>query len=196
MSKLLSFNSNLVRLKEAGVQSGTLGNRCFNSNLVRLKGILVYDSLTGLEGFNSNLVRLKERAKNGQHRANVFQFQSGTIKGSRISESNARFFCCFNSNLVRLKEWFNSNIHRTQTLFQFQSGTIKGQLPVFRQPIATRFQFQSGTIKGQPIISFVFYPMGFNSNLVRLKVIIFSAMSGLSLCFNSNLVRLKDFHFF
>ena len=79
----------------------------------------------------------------------TFQFQSGTIKGSRKA----------------LQDWH-------QAIFQFQSGTIKGYLQRRGRLGCHGFQFQSGTIKGAKLGNNWHRELRyFNSNLVRLKVL-------------------------
>ena len=105
MERLIpDFNSNLVRLKDQAkprrslrvpkfqFQSGTIKgifgvhrpqkHFYFNSNLVRLKERTHHGTLRIFEYFNSNLVRLKEKPMPLLLNVpNLFQFQSGTIKG-------------------------------------------------------------------------------------------------------------------
>ena len=96
------FNSNLVRLKGWKRRLFWSASSHFNSNLVRLKA--KYPTLTrGHQPyFNSNLVRLKATNAEWPNTPELFQFQSGTIKGWGMSVGSKHKFN-FNSNLVRLK---------------------------------------------------------------------------------------------
>ena len=100
---LLSFNSNMVRLKAHEHKAGTDKNQfqfqygtikghsqnsdvhvasSFNSNMVRLKAYLPAGTLADAISFNSNMVRLKAPQDSFFQIAAKFQFQYGTIKGS------------------------------------------------------------------------------------------------------------------
>ena len=76
-------------------------------------------------------------------------------------------------------------------LFQFQYGTIKSvkenEVPFW----LTLFQFQYGTIKRKKRINIIIINSCFNSNMVRLKVILLINWVYIQ-GFNSNMVRLKE----
>ena len=100
----------------------------------------------------------------------VFQFQTGAIK----SPTGCRRCGChrgFNSKLVRLKANINLAWQSFLPRFQFQTGAIKRlQLvsPVLQQQL---FQFQTGAIKSSHRQFGSMRMPGFNSKLVRLKVL-------------------------
>ena len=97
--------------------------------------------------FNSNLVRLKPRVFEViTIDEALFQFQSGTIKATDLSDAND-----------------------APILFQFQSGTIKAAGRKFIAGYRFVFQFQSGTIKAIRPTRARRRGACFNSNLVRLK---------------------------
>ena len=76
-----SFNSNMVRLKEAIAMENEQSNKSFNSNMVRLKVFeLLKDEFIVYE----------------------FQFQYGSIKRG-LCTIPSKAFLRFNSNMVRLK---------------------------------------------------------------------------------------------
>ena len=100
-------------------------------------------------GFNSKLVRLKAKTvlPSGQI---CFCFNSKLVRLKVLMETPARFMKTrFNSKLVRLKAVYHEVYHPDRP-FQFQTGAIKSD------PTDTKFAKTK---------------YGFNSKLVRLKVI-------------------------
>ncbi len=72
--------------------------------------------------------------------------------------------------MVRLKDAVDSTPGKLGA-FQFQYGTIKSiPDPIVLQPVKG-FQFQYGTIKSSPPGQRFPFPLYFNSNMVRLKVV-------------------------
>ena len=121
----------------------------------------------------------------------MFQFQYGTIKSNSFTLLSVAIVC-FNSNMVRLKVPSNDfsqyysrfqfqygtikrkNLHdhrERQERFQFQYGTIKRQMFMMMKWIVILFQFQYGTIKRIKQARMTSEEWGFNSNMVRLKVL-------------------------
>ena len=124
----------------------------------------------------------------------IFQFQSGAVKSSKVVVGKFKRFFNFNSKVVRLKALiiqvvkvsephFNSKVVRLKEryknvvfsfslLFQFQSGAVKSTKADANVNLQFEFQFQSGAVKRLKNISnrrLLYY---FNSKVVRLKAIL------------------------
>ena len=72
--------------------------------------------------------------------------------------------------MVRLKARC-SFVRVVRSLFQFHDGSIKGNCCGIRLPAAEKFQFHDGSIKGVPSNKKKAVIYGFNSTMVRLKVV-------------------------
>ena len=143
----------------------------FNSTMVRLKVKAGGVFNKSESSFNSTMVRLKEaHIKMERVDPPEFQFHNGSIKSDSLG-----------------------SLHRCQLSFQFHNGSIKStpSCPL-RTPQHT-FQFHNGSIKRTGRLK-PFLPscVGFNSTMVRLKVLYPKTVHKILPCFNSTMVRLKE----
>ena len=122
-----------------------------------------------LKYFNSNTVRLRVHLKK-QINQSMYNFNSNTVR-LRVSSILKNWGCGrnFNSNTVRLR----------------------ARILRYKFPQLFKFQFQYGAIKRISNDYQKLHPEYFNSNTVRLRVIICSGDRDALNNFNSNTVRLR-----
>ena len=141
------FNSKVVRLKVLPAHSPISELSYFNSKVVRLKGFGNRRTRIAKFYFNSKVVRLKVApAVTVTVVVEVFQFQSGAVKSSKIQSGVNGFI-----------------------LFQFQSGAVKSvSVPVTSVPVP---DFNSKVVRLKATTALPRYPFFdyFNSKVVRLK---------------------------
>ena len=145
---VFSFNSMIVRLKDAGKPGPARYIRTrFNSMIVRLKEKTGIANLMGIVSrFNSMIVRLKAYAAGFTH-----------VKGAG-----------FNSMIVRLKVFLQYGESYFQ-LFQFYDSPIKRAPPCRPEHCPLRFQFYDSPIKSTDTGRERSEADSFNSMIVRLK---------------------------
>ena len=80
-SKMMSFNSTLVRLEDSNKDRHFSFFTCFNSTLVRLEVYLAYKRFFACVCFNSTLVRLEvNKVTYEPMEVEKFQFHTGSIR--------------------------------------------------------------------------------------------------------------------
>ncbi len=103
---------------------------CFNSNMVRLRAAGLFKSSICSGGFNSNMVRLRVGGIGGFSSVFVFQFQYGAIKRWKPVR-HPKVTPCFNSNMVRLRVLFGRSFNCCQLGFNSNMVRLRDRAPVF-----------------------------------------------------------------
>ena len=168
--------------------------RCyFNSSMVRLKGALLNSNAWVGRDFNSSMVRLKATfASASIVETTPFQFLYGAIKRVLYRRRPTRWKD-FNSSMVRLKAIpFQVT---AGVIGDFNSSMVRLKVAKARVDYVAKkcLNFNSSMVrlKGQTDISSQTTDRDFNSSMVRLKVVVPRSCSAGLLDFNSSMVRLK-----
>ena len=111
-TRLCSFNSKMVRLKDSMSLEGNANIKGFNSKMVRLKGDNAKWFKILIDSFNSKMVRLKDDDAPILCRSLFeFQFQNGAIKSRQIKIQQPYFI---------LQIYFLLNAKRNRCLFFYK----------------------------------------------------------------------------